>query len=57
MNFSELMKRILEIRQLDVKTLSKEIGMTAPSFNNLLSERVVKPDAILTEKILLYGKY
>ena len=56
MNFSELMRRICEVKQLDVKTLSKEIGMTAPSFNNLLSGRVIKPDAVLAEKILTYCK-
>lgn len=54
MDFATLMRTIMDTRKLSVPVLAKEIGITAPSFRNLLARKIVKPDADTSEKILAY---
>lgn len=56
MVFSELMDIIRHERNLSINELAEEIGITAPSFRNLLYRKVLKPDAITCKKILSYCK-
>lgn len=54
MVFAELMDIIRHERNLSISDVSKEIGITAPSFRNLLYKKVLKPDGETSAKILNY---
>ena len=54
MVFAELMEMIRHERNLSINDVAKEIGITAPSFRNLLYKKVLKPDGETYFKILNY---
>lgn len=54
MVFSELMEIIQRERNLAINEVAEEIGITPPSFKNLLYKKVLKPDSKTCQKILSY---